>query len=189
MESSHEMLMAASNNDGADDVTETNVEPQSSSPPITNRIACKTGHVLNELTASVWFSYALLFFQNVAALSPVSSGVLFSLSQLFVAVGMVVVGFSYDKRLWKSFLLYGRRKARHIVGSAGVLLSWPLVFVPCLICKPSISNLGVTAYYLLPVVLFSVCWSLAEASYSSLMLEIQARTNKVSESARYVFRA
>ena len=39
------------------------------------------GHILNDLCASLWFSYFLLYFQNVAGLSPSYAAVLMLIGQ------------------------------------------------------------------------------------------------------------
>ena len=92
----------ASNSD-VEDISE------NTTPSIRNRIACRTGDVLNNLTLSVWYSYALLFLQNVAGLSPTSVGILFLVSQILMAVTLIVIYLGYDKtivevvhRVWNS---------------------------------------------------------------------------------------
>lgn len=184
MESSRDITaVSPSNNGGGDDIIEETI-PDADSPSIRNRIACKTGHILNNLTSSVWYSYALLYLQNVVGLSALSVGIIFFISQTLMAVSFLVISFGHDKRLWKSFSPYGRRKARHIIGSAGVLLAWPFAFIPCLFCEDHSSNIKLGAYYLLSAALFSICWPLTEISYYSLMTEIRAENGKDSETSR-----
>ena len=168
MASSRDITAAstASNSD-VEDISE------NTTPSIRNRIACRTGDVLNNLTLSVWYSYALLFLQNVAGLSPTSVGILFFVSQILMAVTLIVIYLGYDKQLWKLFTAYGIQKARHVVSSAGILFAWPFAFTPCLLCGDGRSNLALGMYYLIPVVLLSVCWELAELSFSSLRKEIR----------------
>ncbi|XP_044177120.1 major facilitator superfamily domain-containing protein 12-like [Acropora millepora] len=181
MASSRDITAAstASNSD-VEDISE------NTTSSIRNRIACRTGDVLNNLTLSVWYSYALLFLQNVAGLSPTSVGILFLVSQILMAVTLIVIYLGYDKQLWKLFTAYGIQKARHVVSSAGILFAWPFAFTPCLICGDGRSNLALGMYYLIPVVLLSVCWELAELSFSSLRKEI--REGNDSEISRSITR-
>ncbi|KAK2549627.1 Major facilitator superfamily domain-containing protein 12 [Acropora cervicornis] len=181
MASSRDITAAstASNSD-VEDISE------NTTPSIRNRIACRTGDVLNNLTLSVWYSYALLFLQNVAGLSPTSVGILFFVSQILMAVTLIVIYLGYDKQLWKLFTAYGIQKARHVVSSAGILFAWPFAFTPCLLCGDGRSNLALGMYYLIPVVLLSVCWELAELSFSSLRKEI--REGNDSEISRSITR-
>jgi len=183
MESSRDITAVSSNNGGDDNITDdTNLDADS--PSIRNRIACKTGHILNNLTLSVWYSYALLYFQNVAGLSSLSVGIMFFVSHILMAVTSVVIRLGRDERIWKSLSVYGIQKARHVVGSSGILFAWPFAFTPCLFCEAGTSNIALAMYYLMPVVLLSICWPLAELSYASLMKKIQAEVDKDPETSR-----
>lgn len=177
MTSSRDITAASSaSNSDVEDISE------NTTPSIRNHIACRTGDVLNNLTLSVWYSYALLYLRNVAGLSPTSVGILFFISQILMVVTLIVIYLGYDKQLWMSFTAYGIQKARHVVSSAGILFAWPFAFTPCLICGGRRSNLALGMYYLIPVVLLSVCWQLAELSYSSLRKEIRGGND--SETSR-----
>lgn len=189
MESARDIHTAASSNNGGDDIIEETNPDADDSPSIRNRIACKTGHILNNLTSSVWYSYALLYFQNVVGLSPVTVGIIFFISQTLMAVSFLVTSLGREKRFWNSFSSYGKRKARHVVGSAGILLAWPYTFTPCLFCGDHNSDVGLGAYYLPSVALFSICWPLAEVSYYSLMTEVRAENGKDTETSRFVYQA
>lgn len=186
MESSRDITVASSNNGADDIIEETYPCADADSGSIRNRIACKTGHILNNLTSSVWYSYALLYFQHVAGLSAVSVGIIFFISQTLMAGSSLLITLGREKHLWKYFSPYGKRKAWHIIGSAGVLFSWPFIFTPCLFCENNSSHVTLGAYYLLSVALFSISWPLAEDSYYSLMTEIREENGKDTEASRYV---
>lgn len=172
---------AVSSTNGADDIT------VDTTPSIRNRIAFKTGHILSNLTLSVWYSYALLYFQNVVTLSPLSAGVLFFISQILMAVTFLVINLGRDERIWKPFSSYGIQKARHAMGSAGILFAWPFAFTPCLFCEADTSHLVLGMYYLIPVILLSICWPLVELSYSSLMKEIRVENDNHYDASRWVY--
>ena len=186
MESSRDITVASSNNGADDIIDEAYPCADADSGSIRNLIACKTGHILNNLTSSVWYSYALLYFQHVAGLSAVSVGIIFFISQTLMAGSSLLITLGREKRLWKYFSPYGKRKAWHIIGSAGVLFSWPFIFTPCLFCENNSSHVTLGAYYLLSVALFSISWPLAEDSYYSLMTEIREENGKDTEASRYV---
>ncbi|XP_022788005.1 major facilitator superfamily domain-containing protein 12-like isoform X2 [Stylophora pistillata] len=188
MESSRDLTAASSNNGAGDIIEETYPSADADLASIRNRIACKTGHILNNLTSSLWYSYALLYFQHVVGMSAVSAGIIFFISQTLMAGSSLVITLGHDKRLWKPFSPYGRRKAWHIIGSAGVLFSWPFIFIPCLFCEDHSSNVTLGAYYLLSVALFSISWPLAEDSYYSLMTEIREENGKDTEASRSIVR-
>ena len=182
MESSRDITAASSHNGGDVFTEEANVGAET--PSIRNHIACKTGHILNNLTLTMWYSYALLYFQNVVGLYPTSAGILFFISQILTAVTLLVINHGRDRRLWQSFSAYGIRKARHVVGSAIILFAWPFIFTPCLFCEADSSNLALGMYHLVPVVLISVCWPLVEVSCSLLMKEMRTENNKDTAPSR-----
>lgn len=62
------------------------------------------GHVYNDLCAGVWFSYTLLFMQNVLQMSSFRAGTLVMLGQVGDALATPIVGILadkyYTKRMW-----------------------------------------------------------------------------------------
>lgn len=40
------------------------------------KLAYALGHIFNDLTAAMWFSYTLIYFQRVALLRPITAGAL-----------------------------------------------------------------------------------------------------------------
>lgn len=182
MASSRDITAASINNVGDDFTEGTNGDDEK--PSTRNRIACQTGHILNNLTSSMWYSYALLYFQEVAGLFPTTAGIMFFISQILTVVTLLVVRLGRDKRIWNSFSSYGIQKARHVVGSAIVLFAWPFTATPCLFCGDGSSSLELGMYYLIPVVLLSVGWPLTDVSYSKLMKEMRTESGKVPENSR-----
>lgn len=142
---------------------------ETTEPPFAQKVTCQTGHILTELTAAAWYTYILIYFQNVVHLSPMGTGLVFLISQVVRAALTVVVAFRFDENLWKRFAVYGTSKARHILGSAGILLSWPLIFGPCLFDRTGDPEIGTVVYYLIPVLVFSAGWPLVEVSNESIM--------------------
>ena len=182
MASSRDITAASINNVGDDFTEETNGDDEK--PSTRNRIACQTGHILNNLTSSMWYSYALLYFQEVAGLFPTAAGIMFFISQILTVGTLLVIRLGRDKRIWNSFSSYGIQKARHVVGSAIVLFAWPFTATPCLFCGDGSSSLELGMYYLMPVVLLSVGWPLTDVSYSKLMKEMRTESGKVPENSR-----
>lgn len=45
------------------------------------KIAYALGHIFNDLTAAMWFSYTLIYFQRVALLEPIVAGALLLLGK------------------------------------------------------------------------------------------------------------
>ena len=70
-----------------------------------------TGHVLNDMCASMWFTYMLLFFHNVIKLDNFYSGLIVLVGQIADGLSTVLVGVLSDKdsKLWLC-VHYGKRK-------------------------------------------------------------------------------
>jgi Na+/melibiose symporter-like transporter len=83
-------------------------------------LSCKlsygVGHVLNDLCASMWFTYLLIFLQKVLLLSSSSAGGILLIGQIADGLSTPVVGYFSDRSgaLW--LCKYGRRKTWHLVG-------------------------------------------------------------------------
>ena len=72
-----------------------------------------TGHILNDMCASMWFTYMLLFFHNVIRLSNTNAGLIVLIGQIADGISTVLVGvFSdQDHNLW-IYINYGKRKVK-----------------------------------------------------------------------------
>ncbi|CAG2107216.1 unnamed protein product [Medioppia subpectinata] len=82
----------------------------------TTKIFFSFGHVYNDLCASVWFSYTLIFFQMQFNGSVAS--ILILLGQVADALATPFVGFFSDRNDSNQLLCrYGKRKTWHLLGS------------------------------------------------------------------------
>ena len=72
-----------------------------------------TGHILNDMCASMWFTYMLLFFHNVIRLSNTNAGLIVLIGQIADGISTVLVGvFSdQDHDIW-IYIRYGKRKVK-----------------------------------------------------------------------------
>lgn len=74
------------------------------------------GHMSNDLTSSMWFSYLLVFFHYVLNFSSSSSGILLLIGQLADGLATPVVGILSDKGAGYWLCRYGHRKTWHLIG-------------------------------------------------------------------------
>ena len=115
------------------------------------KLSYGVGHVLNDLSASMWFSYLLVYLHKVVIFENTVSGYMMLLgfyqkidliystsfnSKIFLgqvadAIATAFVGFESD-RTRTGFFNYGRRKSWHLVGK----------------CYFRITNLNSRLYYL-----------------------------------------
>ncbi len=78
------------------------------------RFAYGVGHVLNDLCASMWFSYLLVFYHHVIQFSNEMSGYLMLLGQVADAIATPLVGYESDRT--KGLCGYTKRKSWHLFG-------------------------------------------------------------------------
>lgn len=84
--------------------------------PISLKLSYGMGHVLNDICASMWFTYLLVFFHLVLGFNSILAGVVLLIGQIADAVATPFVGYHSDKTdpLW--ICRYGRKKTWHLVG-------------------------------------------------------------------------
>ncbi|XP_063239275.1 major facilitator superfamily domain-containing protein 12-like [Bacillus rossius redtenbacheri] len=125
------------------------------------RAAYGLGHVLNDICASMWFSYMLLFFQVAIGMDAAVSGAMMLLGQVVDALATPVAGILSDR--------YGDRRIWHIAGSVVVTASFPLMFTQCPGCE---SHLSTAAYYGVLITVFQVGWAFVQISHLSLLTDL-----------------
>ena len=77
-----------------------------------------TGHILNDMCASMWFTYMLLFFHNVIQLSNTNAGLIVLIGQIADGISTVLVGVLSDQEhnIW-IYTRYGKRNVLLILKS------------------------------------------------------------------------
>ncbi|KAJ8678612.1 hypothetical protein QAD02_014399, partial [Eretmocerus hayati] len=124
----------------------------------TTRTAFALGHVFNDLAAAMWFSYTLLFLQRVALLEPLGAGSLLLLGQVIDALMTPVFGLLVDK--------YPKKKAWHVLGSAMVFVSFPVLF-GSFVTNPN--RLSTMFVYVLSIMVFQTGWAAVQISHLSMI--------------------
>ncbi|XP_067003209.2 major facilitator superfamily domain-containing protein 12 [Anabrus simplex] len=139
--------------------------------PLKLRLAYGVGHVLNDICASMWFTYLLVFFHLVLQFDSSLSGVILLVGQVADAVATPFVGLESDKidEFW--LCKYGRRKTWHLVGTVCVLVSFPLIFSPCINCENS-HHWAQLVYYSAFVIIFQFGWAAVQISHLSLIPDL-----------------
>ena len=149
-----------------------------SKPVSSVTIACYSlGHFLNDACASCWFSYLLLYLENVQGLSGLQSGVVLFSGQLFDALATPAVGMLSDRSAGFPALGLGRRKLWNAIGVAIVIVCFFFVFGVCLPCvlDGSTSSLAKTASFAVFASLFNVGWAAVQVSHMALVPELTVR--------------
>ncbi|GBN44915.1 Major facilitator superfamily domain-containing protein 12 [Araneus ventricosus] len=139
--------------------------------PFGRRIAYSFGHILNDLCASMWFSYLLMFQHNILLLSNQVAGNLMLLGQIADAISTPFVGYESDRPNDMWLCKYGRRKAWHLVGTICVALSFPFLFSECF-GGPHSSEYARFIYYGAFIVIFQFGWAAVQVSHLSLIPDL-----------------
>ena len=83
---------------------------------IVTRLGYGTGHVLNDMTATILLSYFLLFFHNVIQSSNTNAGLILMAGQVVDGISSILVGLLSDKDydIW-IYLHYGKRNVINFI--------------------------------------------------------------------------
>lgn len=155
--------------------------------PLIQRISFSVGHVLNDLCSAVWFTYLLVYMQNVRNFSPKYAGFALLIGQVVDGVATPFVGLESDRNS-DSMNKYGKRKCWHLFGTICVLLSFPLIFTGCIGCEES-HDYARLIYYSSFIVIFQIGWASVQISHLSLIPELTPHSNQRTElnAWRYAF--
>ncbi|XP_076272380.1 major facilitator superfamily domain-containing protein 12-like [Rhynchophorus ferrugineus] len=151
-------------------------------------LAYGMGHVLNDVCASMWFTYLLVFFHLVLNFSNTEAGALLLVGQIADAVATPFVGYFSDQGDDFWFCRYGKRKIWHLLGTVCVVVSFPFIFSPCVTCEnaPRWSQMF---YYSMFIIIFQFGWAAVQISHLSLIPEISPNEHDRTKltAIRYAF--
>ncbi|KAG7198150.1 hypothetical protein KM043_005569 [Ampulex compressa] len=121
------------------------------------KLAYALGHIFNDLTAAMWFSYTLIYLQRVVLLEPITAGALLLLGQIVDAFMTPIFGILVDR--------YCKKKLWHILGSIMVLMSFPIIFGSFVDPTNSI----VMFLYVASITIFQTGWAAVQISHLSMI--------------------
>uniref|UniRef100_T1JDD2 Major facilitator superfamily associated domain-containing protein n=1 Tax=Strigamia maritima TaxID=126957 RepID=T1JDD2_STRMM len=152
------------------------------------KFAYGMGHVLNDLCASMWFTYLLVYFHLVLDFSNSLSGIVLLIGQIADGLSTPFVGFESDRLDGFWLFKYGRRKTWHLIGTICVLASFPFLFMKCIGCENS-HDWAQLVYYASFVVIFQFGWAAVQVSHLSLIPDLSDDTHERTElnAIRYAF--
>ena len=179
--------------------------------PFIRKAAYGFGHIFNDLCASMWFTYLLLFFHAVLQITNTYAGIILLIGQVADAAATPVIGFLCDRTRSR----YGRRKTWHLAGTVMVAVSFFFFWHNCLFCTRPSHNMNATnqtssweeadndgdsddggtpiywkvLYFAVPIVIFQFGWASVQLSHLSLIPELTDHENeRVGLNAiRYMF--
>ncbi|XP_010544514.1 PREDICTED: major facilitator superfamily domain-containing protein 12 [Tarenaya hassleriana] len=120
------------------------------------------GHMLNDITASCWFTYLLLFLTQIG-LSPTDAAIVMLSGQIADGFATIFTGELIDR--------FGHFKIWHGAGSALVAISFSSVFGGCMPCSilHSTSSMVKTFSYSVFAAIFNVGWAATQVSHMAMV--------------------
>lgn len=141
---------------------------------VVRKLAYGVGHVFNDLCASMWFTYLVLFYHKVALLGNTYAGLLILIGQVADAAATPVVGFLCDK----IHVRYGRRKLWHLIGTIMVAVSLFFFWHTCLPCNVNTPLAAKIVYFSIFIIIFQWGWASVQISHLSLIPELTNDKNE-----------
>ena len=140
---------------------------------IGKKLAYSVGHVLNDLAASMWFTYFILFYHMVLRIGNTYAGLLVLIGQVADAMATPIVGYLCDHTDNK----YGGRKTWHLVGSVMVGVSLFFFWHQCIYCNEQPIPYQIL-YYACFIVVFQVGWATTQVSHLALIPQLTSDPNE-----------
>ena len=133
------------------------------------------GHVLNDLCASMWFSYLLIFFHKVVIFNNIDAGIFLLVGQIADGLATPIIGVQSDKT---ANVKYGKRKIWHLGGTLAVALSFPFIFDLCIYQCANNPRWSLFVYYIPFIVIFQCGWASTQISHLALIPDLASTTNE-----------
>uniref|UniRef100_A0A3P9P1C9 Major facilitator superfamily domain containing 12a n=1 Tax=Poecilia reticulata TaxID=8081 RepID=A0A3P9P1C9_POERE len=134
------------------------------------KLSYAAGHFLNDLCASMWFTYLLVFYHSVLGFQNTNAGLLLLVGQIADAICTPLVGYESDQT--SGCGNYGKRKTWHLVGTLSVAVSFAFIFNQCLVCDPNTPQWASLIYFAPFIIIFQFGWAATQISHLSLIPEL-----------------
>ncbi|XP_072100434.1 major facilitator superfamily domain-containing protein 12a isoform X2 [Mobula birostris] len=155
--------------------------------PLCARLSYAVGHFLNDLCASMWFTYLLVFYHSVLAINNYNAGILLLIGQIADGFCTPLIGYESDRT--RGCGHYGKRKTWHLVGSVCVILCFPFIFNPPVGSSEDIPQWVELIYFTPFIIIFQFGWASVQISHLSLIPELVTNKHERVEltASRYAF--
>ena len=146
--------------------------------PILVKLAYGTGHILNDMCASMWFTYLLIYFHKVLNFDHVIGGALLTIGQAADGLSTLFIGSVSDRDSGLAFCSrYGNRKTWHLIGTICVLFSFAFIFSKCIHCEDASSSAQMV-YYASFIIIFQFGWAATQVSHLAMIPELTSCQNE-----------
>ncbi|XGW32401.1 hypothetical protein V3C99_017168 [Haemonchus contortus] len=148
------------------------------------------GHYYNDLCASMWFTYLMIYLEKVLRIQSSKAGLLMLIGQVTDAISTPLVGIASDSSMLpKWFDKIGRRMSWHIIGTLCVTFSFPFIFNRCFVCSDSGSEWYKVLWFVPFIMLFQFGWASVQIAHLALIPELSSldSSRTTMNSLRYSF--
>lgn len=147
-------------------------------PNLRTKSGFALGHVMNDMCASMWFTYLLLYFHKVLEFDNLYAGIILMIGQLADGFSTVFVGIFSDSGddFWLCNRL-GQRKAWHLIGCICVVGSFPFIFSTCFGCTGAHASAQLV-YYAAFVIIFQFGWASTQISHLAAIPDLAGDQNE-----------
>lgn len=146
--------------------------------PLRVRLAYSIGHFQNDLMASMWFSYLLVYLHQVRNFNNIYAGTLLLVGQVADAIATPLIGYEADAT--SGCCGYTKRKSWHAFGLICTTCSFPFIFAPVIGASATTSDLSLFVYYAAFVIIFQIGWASVQISHLSLIPELTSDKSEVA---------
>ncbi|XP_059379582.1 major facilitator superfamily domain-containing protein 12-like [Carassius carassius] len=155
--------------------------------PMCRRLTYAVGHFFNDLCASMWFTYLLVYYNSVLGFNDKNAGALLLVGQIADGICTPLVGYESDRT--SGCGKYGKRKTWHLVGTISVFASFPFILNPCIGCDERTPQTTGLIYIIPFIIIFQFGWAATQISHLSLIPELVTCEHAKVEltSYRYAF--
>ncbi|VDK64666.1 unnamed protein product [Onchocerca ochengi] len=131
------------------------------------------GHFYNDLCASMWFTYLLLFLEKVIIMRNSVAGLIMLIGQTTDALSTAFIGVLSDlSSVPFCFRHCGQRKSWHALGTVLVTFSFAFIYNKCFICDQLTTDWKLFAWYAPYVIVFQIGWAAVQISHLALLPEL-----------------
>ncbi|KAK7116671.1 major facilitator superfamily domain-containing protein 12-like isoform X2 [Littorina saxatilis] len=146
--------------------------------PLRIRLAYSIGHFQNDLMASMWFSYLLVYLHQVRNFNNIYAGTLLLVGQIADAIATPLIGYESDAN--SGCCGYTKRKSWHLFGTICTTCSFPFIFAPVIGATTQTEDYALFVYYAAFVIIFQIGWASVQISHLSLIPDLTQCQSEVA---------
>ena len=143
------------------------------------RLSCGVGNVFNDLYRQLLCSFEILFSMNVVQLSASQAGLVALIGQIADAAISPLTGYLGDRvnvPLLSSRI--GRRKSWHLVATAIMTISFPLLINHCFLCNNKDQSWLPLVYFGSLSAVTNLCYNMVEISHLAFISTVAEKVEE-----------